>query len=245
MTINTFNVDKLLNAFSLRLGLVIISSQIVLSKMCIMKKLFLIVACAFGLTSIAGTKNLGTEDVSFEVIQNHDKVDIKWVSKTNCSKAVYVVERSKDGKTFEEVSRAECASATGNYMEYFDTDYTPAEGISYYRLKQVNEANEEVVYSSATIHYVKAEEILVSDIAVSQNPSGTQELNLLLKGFEGKEVLVVLQDKKGNQFFSKVFMNAMPQYIAALDPEQKIPHGDYIVTATANNKLYSKAVRVR
>lgn len=52
-------------------------------------------------------------------------------------------------------------------MEYFDTDYTPAEGVSYYRLKQVNEANEELVYSNAKIHYVKAEEILSSDIAVS------------------------------------------------------------------------------
>ncbi len=47
-------------------------------------------------------------------------------------------------------------------MEYFDADYTPAEGVSYYRLKQVNEANEEVVYSNAKIHYVEAEEILSS-----------------------------------------------------------------------------------
>lgn len=76
-----------------------------------MKKLFLIVACVFALSSIAETKNLVVEDVYFEVIQNHDKVDIKWVSKTNCTKAVYVVERSKDGKAFEEVTRAECASA--------------------------------------------------------------------------------------------------------------------------------------
>jgi hypothetical protein len=66
-------------------------------------------------------------------------------------------------------------------MEYFDADYTPAEGVSYYRLKQVNEANEEVVYSNAKIHYVEAEEILSSDIAFSQNPSVGQELNLLLK----------------------------------------------------------------
>lgn len=210
-----------------------------------MKKVFLIVASAFALTSLAETKNIGTEDVYFEVVQNHDKVDIKWISKTNCTKAVYVVERSKDGKTFEEVSRAECTSATGNYMEYFDTDYAPAEGISYYRLKQVTETNEEVVYSNATMHYVKTEQILFSDITISQNPSGAQELNLLLKGFEGKEVLVVLQDKAGNQYFSKVFMNAMPQYIAAIDPEQKIPHGEYVVTATANNKIYTKTVRVR
>ena len=210
-----------------------------------MKKLFLVVACAFALTSIAENKNLGTEEVYFEVVQNHDKVDIKWISKTNCTKAVYIVERSKDGKTFEEVSRAECANAIGNYMEYFDTDYAPAEGISYYRLKQITETNEEVVYSNATMHYVKTEQILFSDITISQNPSGAQELNLLLKGFEGKEVLVVLQDKLGNQYFSKVFMNAMPQYIAAIDPEQKIPHGEYVVTATANNKIYTKTVRVR
>jgi len=210
-----------------------------------MKKLFLIVTCAFGLTSIAETKKLGAEDIYFEVVQNHDKVDIKWVSKTNCTKAIYVVERSKDGKTFEEVTRAECSSSTGNYMEYFDTDYTPAEGISYYRLKQVSETNEETVYSNATIHYVKTTPIESSDIQVSQNTSNAQELNLLLKGFEGKEVLVVLRDKKGNEYFSKVFMNAMPQYIAALDPEQKIPHGEYVITATANNKIYTKSVRVR
>ena len=53
-------------------------------------------------------------------------------------------------------------------------------------------------------------------------------------------MLVVLQDKKGKQFFPKVFMNATPQYIAAYDPEQKLPHGEYVVTASVNNKISSK-----
>lgn len=209
-----------------------------------MKKFVLIAVSLLSSSVFAGTKSISTDDVYFEVIQNHEKVDIKWVTKAEFSNSYFVVERSKDGKTYEEVVRMQC-SGSSNYMEYFDTDYTPAEGVSYYRLKQVTETNEEQVFSNATINYIKTEPVVSSDISITQNPANSQELNLLLKGFEGKEVLVVLRDQKGNEYFSKVYLNAMPQYIAALDPEQNLPKGEYIVTASANNKIYSKTIRVR
>jgi len=78
-----------------------------------------------------------------------------------------------------------------------------------------------------------------------QPSSKDQEFNLLLKGFEGKEVLVVLRDKAGNEYYSKVFLSATQQYIAALDPERTLKPGEYLVTASSNNKIYSKKIKVR
>lgn len=184
--------------------------------------------------------------VSFEVLQNNSKVDVKWVTKAEFINSIFVIERSKDGKTFEEVFKMPGNGKGNFYMEYFDADYEPAEGVSYYRLKQVTESSEEIIHSSIAVNFFKPATIInTSDINVTQSPEAKQDFTLLLKGFEGKEVLVVMRDKTGTEYFSKVFLSATPNYIAALDPERVVPSGEYLVTASANNKIYSKKIKVR
>lgn len=213
-----------------------------------MKKTFLALftfVCAVGFSDVNPTSLIDL--VSFEVLQNNNKVDIKWVTKAEFVNSYFVVERSKDGKVYEEVIRMPGNGKGNFYMEYFDADYAPAEGISYYRLKQVTESSENLIHSNIVVNYFKpAEPVTSSDIAVTQNPaSQDQEFNLLLKGFEGKEVLVVLRDKAGNEYFSKVFLSATQHYLAALDPERTLKPGEYLVTASSNNKIYSKKIKVR
>ena len=184
--------------------------------------------------------------VSFEALQNNNKIDIKWVTKAEFVNSYFIVERSKDGKNYEEVIKMPGNGKGNFYMEYFDADYTPAEGISYYRLKQVTENSEDVIHSNIVVNYYKPAPVTASDITITQDPaSEEQQFNMLLKGFEGKEVLVVLRDKAGNEYYSKVFMSATQHYLAALDPERTLPPGEYLVTASSNNKVYSKKIKVR
>jgi hypothetical protein len=184
--------------------------------------------------------------VSFEALQNNGKIDIKWVTKAEYINSYFVVERSKDGKTFEEVLKVPGNGKGNFYMEYFDADYTPAEGVSYYRLKQVTESSEEIIHSNIVVNYFKPIPVAAPEIAITQSPdTEEQDFNLLLKGFEGKEVLVVLRDKAGNEYFSKVFLSHTQHYLAALDPDNTLPPGDYLVTASTNNKIYSKKLKVR
>lgn len=212
-----------------------------------MKKKFLalgLLISSFGFADINPTSLVDL--VSFEALQNNNKIDIKWVTKAEFVNSYFVVERSKDGKNYEEVIKMPGNGKGNFYMEYFDADYTPAEGISYYRLKQVTENSEDVIHSNIVVNYFKPIPVTTTNIAVIQNPATEdQEFNLLLKGFEGKEVLVVLRDKAGNEYFSKVFMTATQHYLAALDPEQTLAPGEYLVTASSNNKVYSKKVKVR
>ena len=189
----------------------------------------------------------GVDLVSFEAIINFNKVDIKWVTKTEDVNALFVIEKSKDGVNFEEVMRVTGAGKGNLYMEYFDADYKPSEGISYYRLKQSNETGEEVLHNIIAVNYFKPEEIPTSpEIVVSKSPKGSNsEFNMLLKGFEGKEVLVVLRNKKGDEFFSKVFLSSTSHDLIGIDPDKTIPSGDYLITASVNNKIYSKRIKVR
>ncbi|MFL5754369.1 MAG: hypothetical protein ACJ76F_13240 [Bacteroidia bacterium] len=189
----------------------------------------------------------GVDLISFEAIINTDKVDLKWVTKAENVNAVFIVEKSKDGKSFEEVMRVTGVGKGNFYMEYFDADYTPIEGVSYYRLKQANETGEEVLHNIVAVSYFKPVTANNPEIAVAANPgtSSTNDFSLLLKGFEGKEVLVVLRNKKGDEFFSKVFLSSTAHYLVALDPERTLPSDEYLVTASVNNKIYSKKITVR
>jgi len=178
--------------------------------------------------------------LSFDAIQNGHKIDFKWVTNSIDNAASFVIEKSKDGKLFEEVLKIQGSSHCYPSMEYFDTDYSPSEGKSFYRLKHVNGQNIEAVYNTVVVSYFP----LVQEINLKQDHS-SEDLSVVLKGFEGKEVLVVLRDMKGNDYFSKMFLTATNHSIIALDAESKIPAGSYVITASANNKIYSKKVIVR
>jgi hypothetical protein len=210
----------------------------------------LMIALSFGkITSLHASDKLtaGVDLVSFEAIINTDKVDLKWVTKAENVNAVFIVEKSKDGKTFEEVARVAGAGKGNFYMEYFDADYTPIEGVSYYRLKQANPSGEEMLHNVVAVSYFKPVHATNTDISLTTNPgtSNANDFNLLLKGFEGKEVLVVLRNKKGEEFFSKVFLSSTAHYLVGLDPERALPADEYLITASVNNKIYSKKITVR
>ncbi|MCD6066271.1 MAG: hypothetical protein K0S33_1097 [Bacteroidetes bacterium] len=211
-----------------------------------MKKTLLTLFTAVSMVAMAD-KNASLIDlVSFEALQNNGKIDIKWVTKAEYVNSYFVVERSKDGKTYEEVLKVPGNGKGNFYMEYFDADYTPSEGLSYYRLKQITTGSEEIIHSNIVVNYFKPVAVTSPEIAIAQSPDhDEQDFSLLLKGFEGKEVLVVLRDKAGNEYFSKVFLSSTQHYLAALDPEQTLVPGEYLITASTNNKIYSKKVKVR
>jgi hypothetical protein len=182
----------------------------------------------------------GIKLISFEAIQNGAKIDFKWVTSSINNAMYFIIEKSSDGKNFEELMKVQGSPHCYPNMEYFDTDYAPTEGKTFYRLKHVNTDGEVAIFNTVPVNF----SIPIPEVSLMQE-KGTEDLSLSLKGFEGKDVLVVLRDMKGNEFYSKMFLTATKHHIVALDPESKIPSGNYIITASVNNKIYSKKVVVR
>jgi hypothetical protein len=74
----------------------------------------------------------------FNAKQYDNEVQLSWSTASETNNDYFVVERSSDGKHFEEVSTEKGAGNSTHRNYYFSWDLRPYKGISYYRLKQVD-----------------------------------------------------------------------------------------------------------
>lgn len=66
------------------------------------------------------------------------QVNCTWETVSEINNDYFIVERSKDGRAFEEIGTVDGAGNSNNSIKYFFTDKSPIEGISYYRLRQID-----------------------------------------------------------------------------------------------------------
>lgn len=196
-----------------------------------------------GGTATISCSALPIELLSFNAIINNDKVDLKWTTATEINNDYFTVEKSKDGINFEQVLIADGAGNSTSIIDYFEADYQPYFGISYYRLKQ-SDYNGFSSYSNIVpVEYNSNGDPTIS---LFPNPSDANAASYLsLNQFEGQEVLVVLRDIAGRELFSKVVISSTNKEIVALNQDGKLAKGSYLITASSANKLYSKHLIVK
>ena len=81
---------------------------------------------------------LPIELVEFEARPNGDQVDLTWVTASEINSDYFLIEKTQDGTNFTEVAKVEAANFSNNTLNYSSVDLNPYEGLSYYRLKEVD-----------------------------------------------------------------------------------------------------------
>ncbi len=176
--------------------------------------------------------------LNFDAIFDNTKVELTWSSDTENNNNLFVVEKSKDAMNFEALTSIKGFGNHSNIMSYFDVDYTPYEGISFYRLTQINEKGK--ILSSRLVsinNKISATNLAMNQSVVYDNPA-------TLMGSENKEVLVVLRNEKGEESYSKVVIDERYNVLSS-DNITKLDNGTYTVIASSDNKLYSQKLVVR
>lgn len=177
----------------------------------------------------------------FTVVQNGSKTDIKWSLNREPFGTYFTIEKSMDGKTFSKLVDQPVAENGNPYEEYFETDYQPYKGVSYYRVKQTNETGE--VYCSDPIVFKYSEES--SQRVMAAIPKEDAGLSSAVKTAEGKETLFILRDADGNDYYSKVDPQLEDNYMYVSKDNANLPQGIYRVVGTSNNQLYSLKVIIK
>jgi len=95
------------------------------------------IGCCSGFT-VGGFGALPIELVYFQASKNGGKVNLKWQTASELNNSHFIIEKSLDGKTFWEIDNVDGMGTSLNRHDYTITDETPATGINYYRLKQVD-----------------------------------------------------------------------------------------------------------
>lgn len=197
----------------------------------------------FTIASLSAVNPLPIELLTFEANANEDKVDLKWVTSTEINNDYFTIERSDNGIDWEEVLTANGAGNSNQAIEYFETDYEPLKGISYYRLKQTDFDGQ---YSYSNIVPVKFVENNKSNINLYPNPVNAGEtINIEFSNISEKELLVVLRDMQGREFASKLAVNVEEGKLIGISLDSSIPKGVYLVVASSENQMYSQRLIIR
>lgn len=74
----------------------------------------------------------------FTAYHNGHEVELEWTTITELNNDHFTVQRTLDGKTFEDIALVDGAGTSSQELYYSYTDRQPYQGISYYRIKQTD-----------------------------------------------------------------------------------------------------------
>ena len=172
-------------------------------------------------------------------------VQLKWETTPNSTTAQYIIEKSADKNNWQLVAAVYGAEHKSHEMEFVHMDFQPYENLSYYRLTQKDKSGKELHSNIVPVKYYTSEYntggINIYPIVTENNAV----INIAFEDVFEKEILLVIRDNKGNEFYSKVIVNIEDETLVAVPIENDVPKGDYLITATSENQIYSQNIIVR
>ncbi len=121
--------------------------------------------------------------------QNH--VLVSWATMTEILNDYFIVERSKDGLAFEQIGLISGHGSTSIRHDYEFTDIKPIDGLSYYRLAQVDFDGTTKYTAMIPVRKVKSSQVLVYP-----NPASDYVSIILPDSFEGQLSIHDMQGRK-------------------------------------------------
>lgn len=195
----------------------------------------------FGDVSISGGYVLPIELLNFKASLNNNKtVVLNWTTSSETNNDYFTIERSRDMKNWEEVSKIPGAGNSNINLNYNEIDTKPFEGVSYYRLKQTDfEGSSEY---SPTVHVKNSKlntfELYPNPVArgervyLSFDEMDNETMNISIRDLQGKEVV----SYKQADFYDNNEIDIPIGY--------DIPAGMYLITATSENRAYHQKLLI-
>ena len=156
--------------------------------------------------------------------------DLWWTTASEANNRGFELQRSADGKQFSSVAFVNTRATGGNSTQplaYGYTDKEPLPGITYYRLKQVNNDGSIGLSNIIAIKGSTANEIVLS--SVYPNPANSL-VNVSLYAPTSQQASIVITDVLGRPVMVKPVNLVMGQQVFTLNIAD-VPAGIYMVKA--------------
>jgi len=186
------------------------------------------------------TAPLPIELLSFTAVCTDGQVAIDWATATEKNNNYFTVEKTRDGVNYEPVARVNGAGNSSYVLNYRLTDTDPYQGVSYYRLKQTD-YNDAYSYSYVVPAACDSGE---PEFTVYPTPS-FGNFNVFFKGITGKEVLLVVRNMMGEEFYSKGFMLDEHSFLQSINLSGKLIPGIYIVIASSDDRVFNRIITIQ
>jgi hypothetical protein len=185
---------------------------------------------------------LPVELLSYNIYPNENKnqIAIKWTTATEIENDYFTVERSADGRIFQEVERVDGANTSNDRHSYSITDEAPLAGLSYYRLKQTDLDGNYKYIGVRSIELERADEVVVSP-----NPLKNSNLNILVNSSSDSPLEVRVTSLSGEELYSgRYTADAIQGNHLTINLPSGMGAGVYIVQVFLNDRVYCSKVFV-
>jgi hypothetical protein len=177
---------------------------------------------------------LPIELLSFDAVPENNRVNLKWVTASEKNCAYFTIEKSTDAVNFETVGTARGAGNSNKTLSYTMVDEKPYQGLSYYRLKQVDFDGAFNYSKIVAVDFLNEE----YDIKIYPNPTSDRITIDFLEQVLPPATRVSLSNVYGqqlelNQIISKNQINM------DLSP---LPSGIYFVGITFGEKIIERKI---
>jgi hypothetical protein len=189
----------------------------------------------FAVASTSIENPLPVELISFNGELQSGIVKLKWETASETNSHYFEIEKSTDLVNFTSIGKVTSAGTTTQHSYYDLIDHEPFEGVSYYRLIQVDFNGSTTVYDPISINNAESSELKWN---IWPNPSeGVINLSLSNK-IDAKECDVKIINSLGNLVKA---MKIDPNNKIQLDVED-LPTGVYSILITGNNIRFSSKI---
>lgn len=191
------------------------------------------------LTNITAT-SINIKSFSGDFEYNTNTLYLSWETSAEENSYMFILQRSEDMETFEDVCIIKAAGNTGATTAYNCTDVQPLRGLSFYRLKLINKDKSEIHSDIINMNVVYPENQEASFIIPNPNDG---MFRLLLPSSKNNVEIKIL-DEMGQIIKMLSITNNEPNFYASLDLRDTLAKGKYYVIIDADESQHVKKMRV-
>ena len=169
---------------------------------------------------------------------NNSVIDINWTTLTETNNDYFLIEKSTDGVNYTIIDRVEGAGNSNQILEYGIYDMEPSQGVSYYKLKQVDYDGKFKYFGPVAINYNK---INNAELNIYPNPviRGNQLNVENIEDIDNTQFTIV--DIVGN----KIVLNYYITDNSINFNTENFAKGTYILQIKSNNKFLQQKFIVK
>jgi hypothetical protein len=177
---------------------------------------------------IGRTGSVRREILELDATKTPESAQVIWVTNSSRKNALFILERSADGKVFTPIYQTDAFKPTDELTDYHFEDKQALEGANYYRLRLIYLDKSEI-----TTKPVFVQMGTYTDFSLFPNPT-TEGVSIDVKKWLGKAVTVDISDNSGYVVFTQK-LDAQHNRLHPLDVNN-LASGSYFVRLTAPNQ---------
>lgn len=179
--------------------------------------------------------------IYFEAALQGSSVALSWATASEYNNDFFTIEKSRDTKKIEMVSRVAGQNSSSEVTRYYAEDPEPYNGISYYRIKQTDYGGGSV----ASPWQVISCQYTQKDMLLFPNPGNGQQIGIRVSGASSGKAVISMYSSSGELVRMEQVKSFPSSGEYTLRFTRPLTPGVYLISVRLKDGLFSKRVVVR